>query len=138
MPMRPPSAAAVILVIVAVLTLLNPLQLHPVTAIAQGECFRVVDHKLDRGAYGWAEAYAAGTICIPSDGNVHDPEYWSRGGASGAPYIVLGDSGYVERGCRGDYVYAYAIVYVDPDRDGTYLLDAYAFAMVAAGPCGST
>ena len=136
MPLRAPGA--VVMLVVAAAALLKPLPLNPVTAVAQGDCVRLVDYEFNTGAYSWAEAYAAGTVCRPSDGNVYDPEYWSGGGASGVPYIVLGNSSYVERGCNGDYVYAYAYVYVDADGDNLYILDSYARAKVGAPPCGAT
>jgi len=76
----------------------------------------------------WAEAYVEGYICSPSDGNVHAPSGYGTGG----PILIDNGFDYIERGCNGDLIRAWAIARgVDGSRVSAY-------ASLGAPPCCAT
>ena len=100
-------------------------------------CWDVVsvsDYDARYGTYGYVWAYASGTVCVPSDGNLYDA-YGDGGGWASVDYILVEGVNFEERGCNGDTLKAWANLLADPDGDGYAEEWLYAEAFIGAPPC---
>lgn len=93
----------------------------------------IEDEDRREGAYSWAYAYVGAFVVSegPFTCKLSNIEHYGSGGSRVDAIII------VDRGVSSDYTDAWTITssYVDPDKDGKYVLDARAIAYISSDNC---